>query len=175
MIPRASTRRLETTLKAYSRQRLPRPARLSGAVAFKDMQEFLQRPLPYTILPPPLPDDRKSALNTFLFTDSPTQDQLAVMDACLHNLYDVPRAKQVFERLRKSSCMEHLLDARIYNSFLEAYIEMATTKQPDDRTLWVEDALQLYLVMESGQEKVQPTSQTYAAMLLAWLRYVSCP
>lgn len=171
MIPRTSARRLETTLRTCSRQRLPRAARLAGAVAFNDMQGFLQRQLPWTILPPPLPDDRKSALNTFLFTDSPTQDQFAVMDACLHNLYDVPRAKQVFERLRKSPSMEHLLEARIYNSFLEAYVEMATTKQPSDRRLWVEDALQLYLIMESGQEKVQPTSQTYAIMLLAWLRY----
>lgn len=171
MIPRTSARRLETTLRTCSRQRLPRQARLAGAVAFNDMHGFLQRQLPWTILPPPLPDDRKSALNTFLFTDSPTQDQFAVMDACLHNLYDVPRAKQVFERLRKSPSMEHLLEARIYNSFLEAYVEMATTKQPNDRRLWVEDALQLYLIMESGQEKVQPTSQTYAIMLLAWLRY----
>ncbi|KAG1726280.1 uncharacterized protein EDB91DRAFT_1061713, partial [Suillus paluster] len=64
------------------------------------MHGFLKRRTPYTILPTPLPDDRASALNSFYFTDSPTQDQLAVMDACLHNLYDVPRAKQVFEQLR---------------------------------------------------------------------------
>ncbi|KAG2159045.1 uncharacterized protein EDB93DRAFT_1053847, partial [Suillus bovinus] len=66
------------------------------------MNGFLKRRTPYTILPTPLPDDRASALNSFYFTDSPTQDQLAVMDACLHNLYDVPRAKQIFEQLRST-------------------------------------------------------------------------
>ncbi|KIN96613.1 hypothetical protein M404DRAFT_16854 [Pisolithus tinctorius Marx 270] len=95
------------------------------------------------------------------------------MHACLHNLYDVPRAKQVFERLRRSPSAEHILDARIHNSFLEAYVEMATTKEPNDRELWIEDAWQLYHIMESGEEKVQPTSQTYAIMLLAWLRFNS--
>ncbi|KAG0702803.1 hypothetical protein DFH29DRAFT_763387, partial [Suillus ampliporus] len=121
-----------TRLVSYSRQRLPRPARLysnpskrvnAPATAFAQvplpnaeyppflvqredsnhllaMHGFLKRRTPYTILPTPLPDDRASALNSFYFTDSPTQDQLAVMDACLHNLYDVPRAKQVFEQLR---------------------------------------------------------------------------
>ncbi|KAH7908848.1 hypothetical protein BJ138DRAFT_968798, partial [Hygrophoropsis aurantiaca] len=138
MIPRTSARKLETTLVSYSRQRLPRPARLystpskkvnAPAAAFAqvqlphpeypsymhkqkdvskgdslpfatDMEGFLRRRTPYTILPTPLPDDKSSALNTFYFTDSPTQDQLAVMDACLHNLYDVPRARSIFERLR---------------------------------------------------------------------------
>ncbi|KAG6329701.1 hypothetical protein ID866_9388 [Astraeus odoratus] len=207
MIPRTS-RRLETTLLSYSRQCLPRPARLystpskktnapaaafaqvkvarpsypafiykeaivprdgSVGTTFTDMQEFLKRRTPYTILPAPLPDD--SALNNFLFTDSPTQDQLAVMDACLHNLYDVPRAKQVFERLRRTPTAEHFLDSRVYNSFLEAYVEMATTKEPNDRVLWIEDAWQLYHIMENGEEKVHPTSQTYTIMLLAWLRF----
>ncbi|KAF8841665.1 hypothetical protein BDN67DRAFT_890322, partial [Paxillus ammoniavirescens] len=141
MIPRTSARRLETSLLSYSRQRLPRPARLysssktlnapatafaqvqvphpeypprfapqrdptleDGAASFiGDMQGFLQRRVPYTILPTPLPGDTgHTALNNFYFTDSPTQDQLAVMDACLHNLYDVPRARQVFEALRKT-------------------------------------------------------------------------
>ncbi|KAH7882209.1 hypothetical protein F5I97DRAFT_1777213, partial [Phlebopus sp. FC_14] len=142
MIPRTSAHRLETTLVSYSRQRLPRPARLystpskkanapasafaqvqvphsdyppyiptsreplieGGNASFvNDMQGFLKRRVPYTILPTPLPGNQvPTALNTFYFMDSPTQDQLAVMDACLHNLYDVPRAKQVFERLRRS-------------------------------------------------------------------------
>ncbi|KAF8554654.1 hypothetical protein OG21DRAFT_1389212, partial [Imleria badia] len=137
MIPRNSARSLETTLVSYSRQRLPRPARLystpskkanaafaqlqlphpvpfrfttqkdplteEGISAVNDMRGFLHRRVPYTILPTPLPDQSHSTpLSTYFFPDSPTQDQLAVMDACLYNLYDVPRAKQIFERLRKS-------------------------------------------------------------------------
>ncbi|EGN94692.1 hypothetical protein SERLA73DRAFT_61648 [Serpula lacrymans var. lacrymans S7.3] len=134
------------------------------------MQGFLKRRTPYTMLPMPLPDDKSSALNDFYFTDSPTRDQLAVMDACLHNLYDVPRARQVFERLRETGRGDSILESRIYNSFLEAYLEMAYTKEPEDRALWVEEAWQLYNIMEHESEKIQPTTATYSLMLLAWLR-----
>ncbi|KAF8890703.1 hypothetical protein BD779DRAFT_1426355, partial [Infundibulicybe gibba] len=65
-----------------------------------ELEGFLQRRTSYTILPTPLPSDRTSEINDYWYTDSPTQDLLAVMDACLHNLYDVPRAKSIFERLR---------------------------------------------------------------------------
>lgn len=201
-----SAKKLEMILVSYSRQRLPRPARLystpsktvnASSAAFVQvplphpdyppllaqrelpvdesahlfaMQGFLKRRTSYTILPTPLPDDRASSLNSFYFTDSPTQDQFAVMDACLHNLYDVPRAKQVFQQLRFSKSGESLLESRIYNSFLEAYIDMAYTKEPEDRTSWVEEACQLYDIMEKGIEKVHPTSSTYAIMLQAWRR-----
>ena len=136
MIPlrRTTTKSLETTLLSYSRQALPRPARLystpsttrhnaylaqslppkpelppyisklngrKDSTVPEDMHNFLKRVTPYTILPTPLPADQKSHLNDTYFTDSPTQDLLAVIDACLHNLYDVPRAKQTFERLQR--------------------------------------------------------------------------
>ncbi|KAG9311110.1 DNA/RNA polymerase [Chiua virens] len=205
MIHRSSARKLETTLVSYSRQCLPRPARLystpskkanAPAAAFaqlqvphpdavrfttqkdplteegvsfvNNMRGFLHRRVPYTILPTPLPDQcHSTVLNTYFFPDSPTQDQLAVMDACLHNLYDVPRAKQIFERLRKSVSAESLLDTRIYNSFLEAYVEMISTKEPRDSALWVDEAWSLYEAMENGSENIHPTPQTYAIMLLA--------
>lgn len=213
MIPRNTARTLETTLVSYSRQRLPRPARLystpskkanAPAAAFaqiqvphpdavhfttqkdpliedsasfvNDMRGFLHRRIPYTIIPTPLPDQSNpTALSTYFFPDSPTQDQLAVMDACLHNLYDVPRAKQIFERLRKYTPAESLLDNRIYNSFLEAYVDMAATKEPNDRVLWFEEAWSLYEAMENGSENVHPSAQTYAIMFLARLRYEDGP
>ncbi|KAF8550660.1 hypothetical protein OG21DRAFT_1391305, partial [Imleria badia] len=70
-----------------------------GGISFvNDMHGFLHRRVPT-----PLPDQSHSTpLSTYFFLDSPTQDQLVVMDACLYNLYDLPRAKQIFERLRKS-------------------------------------------------------------------------
>ena len=94
------------------------------------------------------------------------------MGACLHNLYDVPRAKQIFERLRKSDIGATLLDARQYNAFLNAYVEMAATKDVENKARWLEDAWSLFDVMERGTEKVIPTAGTYAVMLLSWLRYV---
>ena len=202
-----TARRLETTWLPYSRQSLPRPARLystpsrrnnapASALATQphagypefmptvekrrpelfpqtsDMKSFLGRRIPYTILPTPLPDDRSSPLNEMYFIRSPTQDLLSVMGACLHNLYDVPRAKQIFERLRKSDIGVTLLDARQYNAFLNAYVEMAATKDVENRARWLEDAWSLFDVMERGTEKVLPTAGTYAVMLLSWLRYV---
>ncbi|KIM89933.1 hypothetical protein PILCRDRAFT_812715 [Piloderma croceum F 1598] len=201
MIPRASARRLETTLVSYSRQSLPRPARFYSTPTKKanapalaqatlpdlgfdpfvpkpkepavndELQRFLGRRPQFTMLPTPLPDDRSSALNDFYFPDSPTQDLVAVMDACMHNLYDVPRATQIFENMRRDRPGEPLLDTRVYNSFLEAFIEMATTKGQSNRDYWVNKAWTLFGIMDDGKEKVVPTAGTYATMLIAWLRF----
>ena len=205
MIPlrRSTTKSLESTLLSYSRQALPRPARLystpstarrnaylaesvpaqpelppymskpnarNDAAVPEDMHGFLKRTTPYTILPTPLPSDQSSQLNDLYFTDSPTQDLLAVIDACLHNFYDVPRAKQIFERLRKSSKAEAVLNTHLYNSLLEAFIGMATSKEPKNRFIWLEDAWILFDSMETGMEVAAPNATTYALMLAAWLR-----
>jgi len=206
MIPlrRTTTKSLETTLLSYSRQALPRPARLYSTPSTarcnaylaqslpaqpelppymskpkgrdddaipEGMHKFLKRSTPYTILPTPLPADQNSHLNDLYFTDSPTQDLLAVIDACLHNLYDVPRAKQIFQGLRKSSKAEAVLHTRIYNSLLEAFIAMAVSKDPDNRLVWLEDAWILFNSMETGAEVATPNATTYALMLAAWLRW----
>jgi DNA-directed RNA polymerase len=134
------------------------------------MHKFLKRDTSYTILPTPLPIDHSSHLNDLYFTDSPTQDLLAVIHACLHNVYDVPRAKQIFERLRKSSKAEAVLDTGLYNSLLEAFIAMATSKDPDNRLVWLDDAWVLFDSMETGMEVAAPNATTYALMLMAWLR-----
>jgi DNA-directed RNA polymerase, mitochondrial len=196
MIPRIS----KTVIVSYSRQALPRPARLYSTPskpvqapasaqasvphpdypAFlpherplndssKNMYSFLRRRMPYTLLPTPLPDDKSSALNDFYFTDSPTQDSLAIIDACLHNLYDVPRARQVFERMRRKKVVSPNLHVGVYNSILEAYVEMATKKEPDDRSVWIEMAKDLYQAMQHGKE-VLPNATTYALMLMIWRR-----
>ena len=205
MIPlrRSTTKSLETTLLSYSRQALPRPARLystpstarhnaylaesvpaqpelppylskpnsrNDTTGPEDLHSFLKRGTPYTILPTPLPTDRKSPLNDIYFTDSSTQDLLAVIDACLHNLYDVPRAKQVFETLRNSSKAEAVLSTHLFNSMLEAFIAMATSKGSGNRLGWVEEALVLFESMEAGTETSAPNATTYALMFTAWLR-----
>ncbi|OBZ74536.1 DNA-directed RNA polymerase, mitochondrial [Grifola frondosa] len=136
-----------------------------------EMHGFLRRRTHYTILPTPLPDDQSSALNDYYFTDSPTQDSMSVMDACLHNWHDVPRAKEVFERLRESKQGDPVLEARVYNLFLDAYLEMATSKDVGNRTMWLEELWSLYDVMETGREKVYPTANTFAIMLQAWMRF----
>lgn len=134
-----------------------------------DLEGFLKRRAPYTILPTPLPSDRASEENSLWYTDSQTQDLLAVTEACLHNLYDVPRAKSIFDRLRNKPGNPNLT-THVYNAFLEAYINTATTRDIDDREFWIENASELYLSMESGEEQAVPNAGTYALMLIAWHR-----
>jgi DNA-directed RNA polymerase, mitochondrial len=208
---RVARKKTESALLSYSRQRLPRPARLyssptnrASAQAFdavapsipdsypaflpahpeladptgnvpdnsntSDMLTFLRTRTPYTILPPPLPQDKDSELNDLLYTDSPTQDLISVMDACLHNGYDVPRAKEIFDNLRVRGA-EQILHPRLYTAFVEAYLDMAL-KEPDEKTLWVDDAWTLLDLLFSGNEKVSVTSGAYALALVAWLRCV---
>lgn len=215
MIPlstRAVRKKTETTLLSYSRQRLPRPARLystptkrASSPAFdaitpslpdsypaflpahprladsagapqddpntSDMRSFLRTRTPYMVLPPPLPQDKRSKLNDFYYTDSPTRDLIAVMDACLHNGYDVPRAKEIFDDLRAKRS-EHVIHPRLHTAFVEAYLDMAL-KEPEKRSLWVEDAWALLDSLFSGNEKVTVTAGAYALALVVWLRCVS--
>ena len=138
-----------------------------------DMQTFLRSRTPYTILPPPLPLDKNSELNDLLYTDSPTQDLISVMDACLHNCYDVPRAKEIFDNLRARGA-EQILHPRLYTAFAEAYLEMAF-KEPQKRSFWVEDAWILLDSLFCGIEKVSVTSGAYALALVAWVRCVCAP
>ncbi|KAJ3863965.1 hypothetical protein EV359DRAFT_17550, partial [Lentinula novae-zelandiae] len=67
-----------------------------------DMENFLKNPPRYTLLPTPLPSisTTASTKNSTWLVDSATQDSLAVIDACLYQLFDVPRAKGIFDRLR---------------------------------------------------------------------------
>jgi DNA-directed RNA polymerase len=136
-----------------------------------DMRSFLLQRTPYTIIPPPLPQDKHSELNDFYYTDSPTRDLIAVMDACLHNGYDVPRAKEIFDDLRAKRS-EEILHPRLYTSFVEAYLDMAL-KEPEKMSLWVEDAWTLLESLFSGNERVTVTTGAYALALVAWLRCVS--
>ena len=92
------------------------------------------------------------------------------MDACLHNLYDVPRAKSIFERMRER-VGNPALETRVYNAFLEAYVNMAGSQQgSSQRHYWVESAWELFDALESGREKHEPNASTYAIMLIAWNR-----
>ena len=149
---------------------MSKPTSKNDPTGPEDMQTFLKRNTSYTLLPTPLPSNQSSYLNDLHFTDSPTQDSLAVIDACIHNLYDIPRAKQIFETLRKSPKAEVVLNIPLYNSLLEAFISMAAINDPSNRLVWLEDAWTLFDSMETGMETVVPNATTYAIMLRAWLK-----
>lgn len=101
-----------------------------------------------------------------------------MVDACLHNLYDVPRAKHIFTRLRDQKG-NPVLVTRLYNSLLEAYVGMASLPNTDNKENWLNDAWDLYDDMENGREvdlhskpHVLPNAGTYAVMLTTWHRCV---
>lgn len=194
MISRTARRTFETTWLT-SRQGLPRPARLYSTPTRKacapalataahatapdfpffqnplfehELSSFLHRPTSLTILPQLAPDSQKD-LGAW-YPDSQTTDMTGIIDACLHNLYDVPRAQDVFSRLRARRG-NRLLTTPLYNAFLEAYVGMAG-KVPLDREYWIDTAWKLYNVLESGAEAVHPNHKTYSIMLFLWHQYV---
>ncbi|KAJ7468690.1 DNA/RNA polymerase [Mycena latifolia] len=134
------------------------------------LHDFLRRPLNLAVLPTPLPQDYSSEINDYWFSDSKTQELLAVMAACLHNLYDVPRAKSIFDRLRTKSSAA--LEIRAVNAMLEAYLKMAGHSEED---YWLEALWELFdstIGTTLGSTAASPG--TYAIMLLAVHRFPDC-
>ncbi|KAG6872157.1 hypothetical protein C0995_012475 [Termitomyces sp. Mi166 len=134
-----------------------------------ELSHFLQRPVSYTFLPAPLPSDRSSPTHDLYYPDTATQDLLSIMDACLHNLYDVSRARGIFDRLRERPG-NPVLSTPIYNAFIEAYLAMAAAQKGPVSVL-VEYACEIFQILESGRDLYTPNAATYALMLLLYHRY----
>jgi len=132
------------------------------------LSTFLHRPVQLTIVPQLYPNSQQN-LNAW-YPDSQAIEMTGIIDACLHNQYDVPRAKTVFARLR-AKAGNRLLTTSLYNAFLEAYVGMAQNDKLDRRR-WIRDAWALYKILESGSEQVHPNSKTYSVMLFLWHQYV---
>lgn len=170
MIPRAARRcRRLYSAQAFAQLQVPSPDYLPYLAQSHTPPP--RRPGPgLTVLPTPLPQNTQPLGSDAWYTDSPTQELIAVIDACLQNLYDVPRAKGIFDRLR-GQLASSVLEPRVYNTMLEAYLDKAAGKSMKE--YWFNEAMTLYGIMEGGQEKVLPTASTYAVMLLAWIRCVN--
>jgi DNA-directed RNA polymerase, mitochondrial len=139
-------------------------------LASGNLNTFLRHRAPLTILPTPLPDDSPSnQLNDLFFPDSRSQDLLAIIDTCLHECYDIPRARDVFESMRIQGRGTYLLKIPIFNGFLQAYGAMAA-KHEQHREEWIQEAWLLFNRMEAGDENAVPNAETYAAMTLLWKR-----
>ena len=89
-----------------------------------------------------------------------------IIDACLYNLVDVPRAQNVFDRLRRQAGSS-ILGSGLYNSLLNAYLGMSLN-EPSKKNYWVEEAWKLYNILESEEDDVQPTAKTYSTILAVW-------
>ncbi|KAF8902625.1 hypothetical protein CPB84DRAFT_1775848 [Gymnopilus junonius] len=65
----------------------------SAAERMPQIHQFLGREIPLTLLPTPEPYKEATNLTESWFADSQSLDMAGIIDACLHNLYDVPRAR----------------------------------------------------------------------------------
>lgn len=130
----------------------------------------LDREVPFTLLPTPLPEDRSSPLNEMHYTSSRTQGALAVIAACLHQSYDVRRAKMVFDDLRTS---KQIIDVAVYNSFLRSFVDMARRDGGKEEENWIEQAWSLFAEMQTRiLNSPSPDAPTIAAMFLIHVRFV---
>lgn len=139
----------------------------------ENIRSFFRRSHPYVVIPTPVPyGEETSSSHDYYFPDSPTQDMLAILDTCLHEAYDVPRAKYVFEMLRQKRKGDSVINTPLLNSMLEAYLLMASERDVAQRSMWVKNIWELYESMELGKERQAPNAVTYAIVFLTWLRYV---
>ena len=145
----------------------PSPYELAGTPLSNLILGFLDRRPQFTILPTPLPPGTPSVEgHDQWFKDSKSQDMAGIIDACLYNLVDVPRAQNVFDRLRRQAGSS-ILGSGLYNSLLNAYLGMSLN-EPSKKNYWVEEAWKLYNILESEEDDVQPTAKTYSTILAVW-------
>lgn len=145
----------------------PSPYEITSSPLSRLILDYLERKPQLTILPTPCPPGTSSEEgHNQWFKDSKSQDMAGIIDACLHNLYDVPRAQDVFQRLRKKAGSA-ILDSGLYNSMLNAFLGMSM-KDTTKKNYWVEEAWKLYNLIESGQDDVKPTVRTYSIVLALW-------
>ena len=144
----------------------PSTYELAGTPLSDLILDYLGRKPQLTILPTPLPPGSTAEGFDQWFKDSKSQDMAGIIDACLHDLYDVPRAQNVFERLRERAGSS-ILGSGLYNSLLNAFLGMSL-KDPCRKNYWVEEAWKLYNIMETGEDDVRPTVRTYSIILAVW-------
>ena len=157
VIPTSSTT-LSTSPSSYE---------VCGTPLSQLISQYLDRKPQLTILPTPLPP-RSASVEGYdrWFKDSRSQDMAGIINACLHDLHDVPRAQKVFEHLRRKAGSS-ILGSGLYNSVLNAFFGMSM-KDPTKKNHWAEETWKLYNIMESGQDDVLPTVKTYSIILALW-------
>lgn len=175
-LPKGSSRRYSvvatakaSNIKFTTTQHVPPVVPLNAYPALQRMEELRSQPL--VLLPTPLPEDMPQ--NENYFPSSKKQQSLAVIAACLRDLYDVPRAEEIFDRLRLDS-KEGLgvLSVDTYNAVLLAYAQLQSedvgtirTQEPYARKLW-----SLWDTLKQGNEGVFLNSTTIAIACLAIIR-----
>lgn len=205
LLRRLTRRRQSHTRGAAASAQLVHPDSAGDRPLYaKQMAGYLRREQIPTVLPPPKPslsdqvigraldlEDSTvpavrlaEALNglreaTMWYNDSQTVDYLGVMDACLHNSHNVPRAKGIFDRLRATR--PGVLDIRVYNRVLEAYLDIAENPKPENSLgaafptdYWLAELRELYATMKD-QSNILPDCNTFAVLIVASIRFPHFP
>ena len=147
----------------------PAPLRLTS---FKD----LRGPNFLTVLPTPLPvGEQDEAEHQRYFPDSNSMALVAIVDACLSNFHDIPRAQSLFADLRRDRKATNFIDVRVFNRFLYAYFTLAEDPNtlPKQAEKYRMQAWELYKSLVENKETVDPNPHTSALMLRGLLRYIS--
>lgn len=172
----ASCRAIASTAQKHGAAAALRRKPLETFEAERSLRD-VRCPVPHTILPTPQPlsEPSQSFEQSRYFPDSGSIALLAIMDACLTNLYDVPRAHQLLTTLRQQSNSTTILDVRIYNRFLRAYFEYAEsdTAKKKNAEQWRREAWRLHDLMCQGKEPAVPNEHTNAIMVWGLLKYVN--
>lgn len=138
----------------------------------KRMDDIQHQPL--TLLPTPLPDDMPQ--NEAYFPTSRKQQTLAVIAACLRDLYDVPRAEELFERLRfEAKQGASVLSIDTYNALLLAFAQLQaenTTLAVRVQRIWSGKLWELWGVLENEVDRVVLNETSMAIAFLAHVRSI---
>ena len=153
--------------KVKAQRATPAPVRLNS---FNELRgpEFL------TVLPTPLPVGEQSAAeHQHYFPDSNCMALVAIVDACLTNFHDIPRAQSIFADLRRDRKATSFMDVRVFNRFIHAYFKLAEIPGTPltEAKQYRMQAWELYKSMVENKETVEPNSHTSALMLRGLLRY----
>ncbi|CEL52694.1 DNA-directed RNA polymerase, mitochondrial [Rhizoctonia solani AG-1 IB] len=119
-----------------------------------------------------MPEDMPQ--NEQIFPSSKKQQSLAVIAACLRDLYDVPRAEEIFHRLREEADTgASVMTIDTYNAMLLAYAQLqaeGTQLAEPVRAQWAEKLWNLWQVLIEEKDRVALNATSMAIAFLAHIR-----
>ncbi|CAE6461591.1 unnamed protein product [Rhizoctonia solani] len=178
-LPKGASRRYSavaaakiTAVPRFETRHVPPPVLPLQYKQIQRMEEVQRQPL--TLLPTPLPEDLPQ--NEQYFPSSKKQQSLAVIAACLRDLYDVPRAEEIFNRLRgEAETGASVMTIDTYNALLLAYAQLQAEGTPlaeQVRAQWAEKLWNLWQVLVSESDRV---ALNETSMAIAFLAHVRAP
>ncbi|KAJ1306117.1 hypothetical protein OPQ81_010828 [Rhizoctonia solani] len=180
-LPKGASRRYSVVATAkssaaprFETRHVPPPVQPLQYKQIERMEELRRQPL--TLLPTPLPDDMPQ--NEHYFPSSKKQQSLAVIAACLRDLYDVPRAEEIFNRLREEAHTGmSVMTIDTYNAILLAYAQLQAEGTPlahAIRVHWAEKLWNLWQILVSETDRVALNATSMAIAFLAHIRAPNC-